>query len=262
MPMRSKPLFLAAAVAAVSMAAAGAAAPAHGADIDGVEIALLAPPPEAVPSSPRSRAAAARAEPLLRAELARLGLEFGAPVFMRIFKQEKALELWVGSRGRFQRFKTYDICVYSGGLGPKLRTGDLHSPEGFYAVGPENLNPLSQRHLSFNLGFPNAYDRMHGRTGSFLMVHGGCSSIGCYAMTDRSIEEIFTLAAAALRAGQRRFPVHVFPFRMTQDNLAAHGASPWAGFWANLKEGYDSFERTGRPPKVRVRNGRYAFIDG
>ena len=261
MPMRSTSFSLAAAFAAASITTAGAA-PAHGADIDGVEIALLAPPPEAVPSNLRSQAAAARVEPPLRTELTQLGLEFGAPVFVRIFKQEKALELWVESRGRFQRFKTYDICVYSGGLGPKLRTGDLHSPEGFYAVGPENLNPLSQRHLSFNLGFPNAYDRMHGRTGSFLMVHGGCSSIGCYAMTDRSIEEIFTLAAAALRAGQRRFPVHVFPFRMTQDNLAAHGASPWAGFWANLKAGYDSFERTGRPPKVRVRNRRYTFIDG
>ena len=256
--MRSTPFFLAAALSAASIAAADARA----ADIDSVEVALLAPPPEAVPSSPRSRAAAARAEPLLRTELARTGLEFGAPVFMRIFKQEKALELWVESRGRFRRFKTYDICLYSGGLGPKLRTGDLHSPEGFYAVGPESLNPLSQRHLSFNLGFPNDYDRMHGRTGSFLMVHGGCSSIGCYAMTDRSIEEIFTLAAAALRAGQERFPVHVFPFRMTADNLAAHGASPWAGFWANLKEGYDSFERTGRPPKVGVRDRRYIFADG
>ena len=241
------------------MGAAGA--PAQGADIGDVEIVALSPP-RVAPSSPRSRAAIARTEPFLRTELARAGLKFGAPIFLRIFKQEKALELWVEARGRYRLFKTYPICVYSGGLGPKLRTGDLHSPEGFYDVGAENMNPLSRRHLSFDLGFPNAYDRAHGRTGSYLMVHGGCSSIGCYAMTDRGVEEIFALAAAALDGGQRRFPVHVFPFRMTAARLAAHRASPWAGFWENLKEGHDRFEHTRRPPKIDVRNRRYIFSGG
>ena len=152
---------LAAAFATALMGAAGA--PAQGADIGDVEIVALSPP-QVAPSSPRSRAAIARTEPFLRTELARAGLKFGAPVFLRIFKQEKALELWVEARGRYRLFKTYPICVYSGGLGPKLRTGDLHSPEGFYDVGAENMNPLSRRHLSFDLGFPNAYDRAHGRT--------------------------------------------------------------------------------------------------
>jgi murein L,D-transpeptidase YafK len=178
---------------------------------------------------------------------------------VRIFKESRELELWVENDGRFALFRTYEICTFSGHLGPKLRTGDLQSPEGFYFVTPDRMNPASRFHLSFNLGYPNAYDRHHGRTGGFLMVHGDCVSIGCYAMTDAQIEEIYTLADAALRQGQPFFRVHIFPFRMTVRNMQRHRDSRWREFWRNLEEGYDFFERHGRPPNVEVRNGKYVF---
>ncbi len=215
----------------------------------------------AVPSSPRSREAIARVTPALERALAAKGLTLGAPIFIRIFKESREFEVWVAAGGTFKLFKTYDICSYSGDPGPKLCTGDGQSPEGFYYVTPERMNPVSHFHLSFNLGFPNAYDRAHGRTGSALMVHGNCVSIGCYAMTDPVIEEIFTLADAAFRGGQPFFRVHIFPFRMTDGNMTAQRQSPWAGFWANLKEGYGWFEQNHRPPNVTVAGGRYIFSE-
>lgn len=212
-----------------------------------------------IPSSARSRAAIQRVKPSLESALRAKKLRLGAPIFVRILKESKQLEVWLDNGERFVPFKTYRICTYSGRLGPKRRRGDRQSPEGFYFVTPGRLNPSSEFHLAFNLGYPNAYDRAHGRTGSALMVHGDCVSIGCYAMTDAGIEEIYALADAALRDGQPFFRVHVFPFRMTADNMAKHARSRWKEFWENLKEGYDFFERTGRPPNVEVRGGRYVF---
>ncbi len=214
-----------------------------------------------IPSSSRSRAAIARVTPILTRDMAAQGLRFGAPVFIRVFKRSRELEVWIEKADRFHLFRTYPICDYSGALGPKLREGDNQSPEGFYFVTPARLNPASQFHLSFNLGFPNRYDRAHGRTGSYLMVHGNCVSIGCYAMTDERIEEIFALADAAFRNGQRFFRVHVFPFRMTEETMEAARVSRWYAYWRNLKEGYDLFERTRRPPDATVRAKRYVFRD-
>ncbi len=214
---------------------------------------------DAIPSSTRSRAAIERVTPRLNRELRDEDLALGAPVFLRIFKQERTLEVWLAKGDEFTLFKEYEICCYSGDLGPKLRTGDLQSPEGFYFVPPGRLNPASQFHLSFDLGYPNAYDRAHGRTGSYLMVHGDCVSIGCYAMTDASIEEIYALVDGAFRGGQPFVRVHIFPFHMDAANLEAQASSPWADFWKNLKEGYDWFERCGRPPNVEVLEKRYVF---
>jgi len=194
--------------------------------------------------------------------LAAHGLAAGNPIFMRIFKREFELELWMMRDGRFHRFATYPICKWSGELGPKLKTGDRQAPEGFYTVDAKALNPNSAWHRSFNLGFPNTFDRAHGRTGSFLMVHGGCGSIGCYAMTNPVIDEIWRLVTSALNKGQPRFQVQVFPFRMTERNLARHEGSPLAPFWASLKPGYDLFEASQTPPKVTVCGKRYAFAAG
>jgi murein L,D-transpeptidase YafK len=194
--------------------------------------------------------------------LAARGAASGVPLFMRIFKLESELELWVAKEGRYVLFATYPICLWSGRLGPKLREGDRQAPEGFYAVAADQLNPNSAWHRSFNLGYPNAYDRAHGRTGSFLMVHGGCLSVGCYAMTDNVVDEIWRLVTAALDAGQERFAVHVFPFRMTGRNLKLRRGDRWAGFWADLKTGYDLFEENRIPPSVSVCKGRYAFEAG
>ena len=200
-----------------------------------------------------------RVTPGLKAGLAKRGLDLGAPAFIRIFKEERLLELWLARGDGFALFKAYQICAYSGDLGPKLKEGDRQAPEGFYAVGPAALNPNSSYHLSFNLGFPNAYDRGRGWTGSHLMVHGDCLSIGCYAMTDAAIEEIYLVVEAALEAGQTAVPVHAFPFRMTAARMDEAVDSPWFGFWRNLKTGYDAFEATSRPPAVSVVDGVYAF---
>jgi len=186
------------------------------------------------------------------------GVALGAPVFIRIFKREFELELWLLRDGRFHRFATYPICRWSGRLGPKIAQGDRQAPEGFYTVDEKALNPASRWHRSFNLGFPNALDRALGRTGSLLMVHGGCASIGCFAMTDAVVDEIWRLVTAALGNGQKRFQVQVFPFRMTETNLERHSASPHAEFWRGLKAGHDLFASSLLPPKVSVCGARYA----
>ncbi len=189
--------------------------------------------------------------------LAAKSVSSGDPVFIRIFKQEKLLELWMQRKSQWVLFQSYDICRYSGGLGPKLRTGDNQAPEGFYRVSARQLNPNSRHHLAFNLGFPNAFDRAHGRTGSYLMVHGGCTSAGCYAMTDAQVDDIYNLVNAALQKGQMSVDVHAFPFRMTPGNMARHQASRWNGFWRDLKSGYDAFETRREVPQVRVEGRRY-----
>ena len=216
----------------------------------------------AVSGQSRPEQAAARVTSGLQRDLRTLGLALGAPAFVRIFKREGELELWLGGKdGRYQLFRTYPICTFSGQLGPKRRQGDNQAPEGFYRVARGQLNPASRYHLAFNLGYPNAYERAHGYTGDFLMVHGSCVSIGCYAMGDAAIEEIYTLAEAALRGGQKAFQVHAFPFRLDAAALAAQQSSPWFDFWSSLKPGYDAFERARQPPRVSVRERRYR-IDG
>jgi murein L,D-transpeptidase YafK len=189
------------------------------------------------------------------------GMTAGSPVMIRIFKAEFELELWLQKEGRFELFATYPICFWSGGLGPKLREGDRQAPEGIYWVGTEQLHLAGRHPRSLDLGYPNALDRAHARTGSYIRVHGGCKSIGCYAMTNPVIEEIFSLSEQALRQGQDRIQVQAFPFRMTEDNLKAVASRPWHGFWQNLKEAYDAFERTRVPPKVAVCDKRYVVSE-
>jgi murein L,D-transpeptidase YafK len=195
----------------------------------------------------------------LPGRLSAQGLKLGAPVLMRIFKREFALELWMLKDGKFQLFTTYPVCRWSGVLGPKLRQGDHQAPEGFYSVGRGALNPNSRWHRSFNLGFPNVYDRAHGRTGTFLMVHGGCSSVGCYAMTNAAIDEIWQIINAAFDGGQKYFQVQIYPFRMTEENLARRANHPRAAFWRDLKAGNDVFEAELLPPRVSVCKTRYSF---
>jgi murein L,D-transpeptidase YafK len=190
--------------------------------------------------------------------LAKKGMTQEAPILVRIFKEESQLEVWKEKAdGRFHHFKTYPICNWSGELGPKVREGDKQSPEGFYTVTAGQMNPNSQFHLSFNLGYPNDYDKVNGRTGSALMVHGDCRSAGCFAMTDALIEEIYALARESFTAGQTRFHVHAFPFRMTPENMKRHSDSRWYSFWKTLKVGYDDFELTRIPPKVAVCSRQY-----
>ena len=194
------------------------------------------------------------------AELKAKRMEKDSPILMRIFKEESELEVWKqDDSGRFALFRSYPICRFSGELGPKIKTGDRQAPEGFYTITPGLINPNSSQYLAINTGFPNAYDRANGRTGSFLMIHGGCSSAGCYAMTDEQMAEIYALAREAFFGGQASFQLQAYPFRMTPLNLARHRNSPHMAFWRMLKEGHDHFEVTHLQPRIVVCEKRYIF---
>lgn len=209
----------------------------------------------------RAAAAEARVRPSLERDLAASGLRYGDPVLIRAFKEERQLELWILNRatGKFDLFRTYPIVAASGHLGPKLAEGDQQVPEGFYVVPPAAMNPDSKFHLAFNIGYPNEFDRAQHRTGGAIMVHGDRKSIGCLAMTDEKIDEIYSLCAAAHASGQAFFRIHLFPFRMSAERMAKAKGDPNEGFWQNLKEGYDAFEITHMPPEVAVSGGRYQF---
>jgi murein L,D-transpeptidase YafK len=193
-------------------------------------------------------------------EMKAKGMERNAPVMARIFKEEGKLEIWKQKvNGRYDMISSYDICKWSGELGPKYIEGDRQAPEGFYTVRPAQMNPRSSFHLAFNIGYPNAYDRANGRTGANLMVHGACSSSGCYSMTDEQMEQIYAYGRDAFRGGQTEFQIQAFPFRMTAANMARYRNDPNYEFWTMLKEGYDQFEITKVPPKVDVCEKRYVF---
>jgi murein L,D-transpeptidase YafK len=183
-----------------------------------------------------------------------------SPILIRMFKEEAELELWkVDKSGRFALLRIYPICRWSGDLGPKLQEGDRQAPEGFYTVTPRLMNPNSHYHLAINTGYPNAYDRANGRTGSELMIHGDCASVGCYAMTDEQITQIYSLARESFFGGQSSLQIQAYPFRMTPLNMARHRDSPHLAFWKALKEGYDHFEVTRKQPKVSVCDKHYVF---
>lgn len=199
--------------------------------------------------------------PTLEQELAAQNLQFGAPMFVRVFKEEGTLEVWLQKPGAAQYglFKSYKICAMSGGLGPKTASGDLQAPEGFYDITRDRLWPGSKYHLAANIGYPNAYDKANARTGHALMIHGECKSEGCFAMTSPVMEEIYIMADQALRNGQPAVPVHIFPFRMTDEMLAMHPGYDLTEFWASLQQGYDVFEKTRIPPAVSVNAKQYVF---
>jgi len=208
---------------------------------------------------PNGRSKAPLSEKTL-AEIEAKHMDKDSPILARIFKEEAEMEIWKKNReGEYALLKTYPICRWSGDLGPKKKEGDRQAPEGFYTITPGQMNPASNYYLAFNTGFPNAYDRAWGYTGSELMVHGDCSSRGCYAMTDEQIQEIYALARESFFGGQTAFQLEAFPFRMTALNMAKHRNNPNFAFWKMLKEGYDHFEATKQEPKVAVCEKRYVF---
>jgi murein L,D-transpeptidase YafK len=195
--------------------------------------------------------------------LAAKKMAMGNHMLIRVFKSSSELEVWMRTGNRYELFATYPICNWSGTLGPKMTEGDKQSPEGVYTVTSRQLHLIGRHPRSLNLGFPNALDRQMSRTGSYILIHGGCGSVGCFAMTNPVIEEVFSLASAALnKGGQDAVQVHVFPFRMTEDRLKAYSMNEWYDFWRNLKDVSDSFERTRQPPRVTVCEGRYWVEDG
>jgi murein L,D-transpeptidase YafK len=220
-------------------------------------IALAGCNPSDIPTNGRAQA------PLSEKTLAAIEakqMDKNSPILARIFKEEAEMEIWKKNRdGKFALLKTYPICRWSGDLGPKKKEGDRQAPEGFYTITPGQMNPASNYFLAFNTGYPNAYDRAWGYTGSELMVHGDCSSRGCYAMTDEQIQEIYALARESFFGGQNAFQLEAFPFRMTALNMAKHRNNSNFAFWKMLKEGYDHFEATKQEPKVAVCEKHYVF---
>ena len=230
-----------------SVALAGTGALLAGCNSDGLSLANNAKANQPVP-------------PKLIAEMAAKNMDLQSPILVRLFKQEAELEIWKQDRsGRFALLKSYPICRWSGDLGPKVREGDRQAPEGFYSISPAQMNPQSAYYLSFNTGYPNAFDKALGRTGSQLMVHGDCSSRGCYAMTDEQIAEIYSLGRESFFGGQKSFQLQAYPFKMTPANMARHRNNPNMPFWKMIKEGNDHFEVTKQEPKVDFCEKKYVF---
>ena len=183
-----------------------------------------------------------------------------SPVLIRTYKKEAELEIWkMKSDGRYALLKTYPICRWSGQLGPKKVEGDMQVPEGFYTIAPGQMNPNSHYYLAFNVGYPNAYDRAYGRTGGSVMVHGVCSSAGCFSMTDEQVADIYAIARDAFRGGQREIQLQSYPFHMTPENMAKYRLDPNIQFWKELKSGSDHFEVAKTEPQVVVCGKHYVF---
>jgi murein L,D-transpeptidase YafK len=214
-----------------------------------------------IPRSTLSKKVVKKQTPILKREFKTKNLKWGSEVYFRVFKKEKEFEVWIKKGSKFSLFKTYDVCYFSGGLGTKTKQGDGKSPEGFYFVKPAQLNPYSSYYLAFNIGYPNSYERQKGYTGSALMVHGECVSIGCYAMGNENIEEIYTVLQSALENNQPFARIHIFPFRFTPKimNNAKVKRLKMYSFWRNLNEGYTFFEKSKIPPNVKTVGGKYVF---
>jgi murein L,D-transpeptidase YafK len=198
--------------------------------------------------------------PEMVADLERKNMPKDSPILIRLFKEESELEVWKqDTSGRYALLKVYPICRWSGDLGPKVKDGDRQAPEGFYPITPGLMNPNSNYYLAINTGFPNAYDKANNRRGAFLMIHGDCSSRGCYAMTDEQIGEIYSLGREAFLGGQKEFQIQAYPFRMTPANMARHRNNPSFAFWKMIKEGYDHFEVSRQEPRIDVCDRHYVF---
>ncbi len=220
---------------------------------------LFIHPKKELPDSDRAKTVRSTVWPKLQAELKDKGLKSNSQIYIRLFKDVSALEVWVKAGRQYRLFKTYGICTYSGGLGTKTRSGDGKSPEGFYTIEPKQLNPVSNYYLAINVGYPNKLEQLKGYTGDAIMVHGHCASIGCYAMTDQRIEEIYTLVYKALEAGQQKIELDIFPFRMDNEHMHAYSQYSSLAFWKTMKPGYDLFEKNHVPPVVSIKGKEYAF---
>jgi murein L,D-transpeptidase YafK len=197
-----------------------------------------------VPSTIRSKTAVKNQLDSLKNEFKSKGFSWGEAVFFRIIKNTYDFEVWIKKGATYELFTTYKICTYSGGLGTKKKQGDNKSPEGLYTIYANQMNPNSDYHLAFNIGYPNNYERKKGYTGSAIMIHGSCVSIGCYAMTNPIIEKIWTIMDAAYTKGQEKIQLHIFPFKLSNANLEKeeYKVHEDYNFWKELQEPFNKFE--------------------
>jgi len=212
-----------------------------------------------LPDSKLAKKVRVKIWPKLQGELTDKGLNIKSDLYVRIFKEESVMEIWINSGMQYQFFKSYNICYFSGGLGTKTQSGDGKSPEGFYTITPAQLYPLSNYYLAINIGYPNKLEQLKGYTGDAIMVHGHCASIGCYAMTDDGIEEIYTLVYKNFESGRQKIQLDIFPFRMNREHLSKYATSAYLPFWKSMKPGYDLFEKNHIPAVAVIRNKEYAF---
>ncbi len=210
-----------------------------------------------VPESKRSKNAIDNNINSLKSEFKKQKLTWANAVFIRIFKQTNTLEIWVKQQQQFVLFKSYPICYFSGTIGPKKRTGDNQAPEGIYGITANQMNPYSNYHLSFNVGYPNQFDQFYNYTGSSIMVHGNCVSIGCFAMTDAVIEEIWTLMHASFTGGQQKIMVHIFPFNNMASTIKQYANNGNYNFWKQLSPIDSAFNATHQVPNIKISKGKY-----
>jgi murein L,D-transpeptidase YafK len=238
---------------------------------------------------PRVRAASKEKDAILQQRFHEKGLAYPPhAILLRAFKKEAVLELWATDADQkpYVLVHEYRICTSSGTLGPKRRFGDEQVPEGFYEL--DWFNPQSNFFLSLHISYPNASDRVLGsrqNPGGDIFLHGNCASIGCIPITDDGIKEVYWLAVLVHSQGQQRLPIEIFPARLTDAGLkslagtysrqsvipnrregSAVSAVPASSaglisFWANLKQGYDLFEKTHRAPHIETdSNGMHVFF--
>jgi murein L,D-transpeptidase YafK len=215
--------------------------------------------PDPLPDSKTAADARTAVWPKLQKYLLEKRFKHAHPLFIRIFKAESIFEIWIKDDHAFRLFKQYPVCFYSGGLGTKTNDGDGKSPEGFYTIKPDRLCPSSNYHLAINIGYPNKFEKSKGYTGNAIMIHGHCASVGCYAMTDPEIDEIYTMVYKAFESGQKSIDLHIFPFRMDAAHMQLFKKSSCISFWQNIKKGYDIFEETHKPPLVSHNRATYLF---
>ncbi len=197
----------------------------------------------------------------LAQEFAGKGLKLGSPVFIRVYKQTSEMELWVQQGPRYVLFKTHGICRWSGVLGPKFYEGDRQSPEGLYRITTSDLIVNRRWDRAMNINYPNSFDNLNSRGGSGILIHGGCGSIGCFAIQNENVEDVFGAVRAALKGGQAYVPVLTLPFRFTALAPEKEDTLHMSEFWADLRRADLLFERDKVPPAAWICDGRYYFAD-
>ncbi|MBZ4416495.1 murein L,D-transpeptidase family protein [Myxococcus sp. RHSTA-1-4] len=188
-------------------------------------------------------------------------------MYVRAFKHERELEVWAGAKaGPLVKVKTYPFCAASGELGPKRQRGDLQVPEGFYTI--DLFNPWSDYHLSMRVSYPNEADKRHKTAadpGGNIFVHGDCVSIGCIAIEDEPIQELYLMVLDTREKTKRNVPIHIFPRRLDDKGMKAleggrSSTDPLVAFWRSLQPAYTFFEEARHLPVTSVDPKTGAYV--
>ena len=219
---------------------------------------------------PRVKSAYEEKETAITRQLAAKGIKIKEPVqiYLRAFKEEALIELWAknNTSKTFQLIDSFEICSMSGTIGPKRKQGDRQVPEGFYHI--DRFNPASSFHLSLGINYPNASDKIIGKANSNLgcdiFIHGSCVSIGCMAITDDQINELYIYCVEAYNGGQTKIPVTIFPARLilTNYNRLIRQMPEQKALWTELQTAYTLFNTSKKLPNVSfLENGRHAISE-